>query len=295
MSTSDIRRHLEAEHVGIGLILASAIGFGTLGIFGVYAQRAALPIPTVLVFRFLLASVLVWAFLAWRDELAILRGRPLLIAIALGAVGYTAQSGLYFLGLEFMTAGLVAIVLYTYPAFVVVLAVATIGERPTRPMLAALCLAFSGIVLVTGANPAGASVVGVLVVLGGALAYACYITVSRAVLETVDPLILTAHVLPAAGVSYVLIGTATGQLEIPAAPSAWAILLCIAVFATAVPVVTFFAGLQYIGASRASIVSTAEPPVTVVLGAALFAEPVTATTVVGGALILTGVIVLERE
>ncbi|MFC4544120.1 DMT family transporter [Halosolutus amylolyticus] len=295
MSDSPTSRSLDAEYVGIALVLVSAIGFGTLGIFGTYAQRANLSIPTVLVFRFLLAGLLVWLFLAWRGEATILRGRPLWIALALGAIGYTAQSGLYFLGLEFMTAGLVAIVLYTYPAFVVVLAVATIGERPSRPMLVALCLAFAGIVLVTGANPAGASLVGVIVVLGGALAYAFYITGSRAVLDAVDPMVLTAYVLPAAGASYVVIGTASGQLAVPTAPSAWAILLSIAVFATAVPVVTFFAGLQYVGASRASIVSTAEPPVTVALGAILFAEPVTATTVVGGVLILTGVIVLERE
>ncbi|MDQ2049934.1 DMT family transporter [Natronolimnohabitans sp. A-GB9] len=295
MSGSLTRPSLTDDHVGIALVLASAVGFGTLGIFGVYAQRADLSIPTVLVFRFLLAAVLIWGFLAYRGQATILRGRPLAGAIALGAFGYTAQSGLYFLGLEFMTAGLVAIVLYTYPAFVVVLAVATIGERVTRTMLLALFLAFGGIVLVTGANPAGASVVGVLIVLGAALAYAFYITGSRAVLETVDPMVLTAYVLPAAGVSYVLIGTATGQLEVPTTPSAWTILLCIAVFATAVPVVTFFAGLQYIGASRASIISTAEPPVTVALGAALFAEPVTAATVVGGVSILAGVIILERE
>ncbi|WP_265110261.1 DMT family transporter [Halosolutus halophilus] len=289
------RRAIDAEHVGIVLVLVSAVGFGTLGIFGIYAQRANLSIPTVLVFRFLLAGVLIWAFLAWRGQVTILRGRPLLIAVALGAFGYTAQSGLYFLGLEFMTAGLVAIVLYTYPAFVVVLAIVTIGERMSRSMLVALCLAFAGIVLVTGANPAGASLVGVVVVLGGALAYAFYITGSRAVLTTVDPMVLTAYVLPAAGASYVVIGTATGQLEVPTAPIAWTILLCIAVFATAVPVVTFFAGLKYIGASRASIVSTVEPPVTVALGAVLFAEPVTLTTIVGGVSILAGVIVLERE
>ncbi|MFC6717040.1 DMT family transporter [Natrialbaceae archaeon GCM10025810] len=289
------RRTLEPDHVGIALVLVSAVGFGTLGIFGVYAQRANLPIPTVLVFRFFLAGTLVWVYLAWRGRLTILRGKPLLFALALGAFGYTAQSGLYFLGLEFMTAGLVAIVLYTYPAFVVLLAALAIDERITRPVLVALCLSFGGIVLVTGANPAGASPVGVLIVLGAAVAYACYITGSRAVLEVVDPLVLTAYVLPAAGVSYVLIGAATGQLEVPTAPTAWTILGCIAVFATAVPVVTFFAGLRYVGAGRASIVSTAEPTVTVALGAALFAEPVTATTLVGGASILAGVIVLERE
>lgn len=114
-------------------------------------------------------------------------------------------------------------------------------------------------------------------------------------LVTIDPIVLTAYVLPAAGVSFIIIGTATGELVAPTTPLAWTILLCIAVFATAVPVVAFFTGLKYIGASRAGIISTVEPPVTVALGAVLFAEPVTTVTVIGGAMILTGVIVLERE
>lgn len=288
-------RHLDSERTGLMLVFLSAVGFGTLGIFGIYAQRADLSIPTVLVFRFLFATIVVWAFLAWKGQLTLLHGRALLIALGLGAFGYATQSGLYFVGLEFMTAGMVAIVLYTYPVFVVVLAVALIGERVSRSMLIALCFALGGIALVTGANPAGASLVGVLIVLGAALAYAAYITLSRAMLMTIDPIVLTAYVLPAAGTSFVVIGTAGGDLTIPQTLSAWTILLCLGIFATAIPVVAFFAGLKQIGASRAGIISTAEPPVTVALGAVLFAEPVTMTTVIGGILILIGVIILERE
>ena len=288
-------RHLDSERTGLMLVFLSAVGFGTLGIFGIYAQRADLSIPTVLVFRFLFATIVVWAFLAWRGRLALLHGRALLIALGLGAFGYATQSGLYFVGLEFMTAGMVAIVLYTYPVFVVILAVALIGEQVSRSILVALCFALGGITLVTGANPAGVSLVGVLVVLGAALAYAAYITLSRAMLMTIDPIVLTAYVLPAAGTSFVVIGTAGGDLTIPQTLSAWTILLCLGIFATAIPVVAFFAGLKRIGASRAGIISTAEPPVTVALGAVLFAEPVTTATVIGGILILIGVIILERE
>lgn len=288
-------RHLDTERTGLVLVFLSAVGFGTLGIFGIYAQHTALSIPTVLVFRFVFATILVWAFLAWRGRLTLLRGRTLLIALGLGVFGYATQSGLYFLGLEFMTAGMVAIVLYTYPAFVVILAVTLIGERVSRPMLLALCFALGGIALVTGANPAGASLVGVLVVLGAAIAYAVYITLSRAMLMTIDPIVLTAYVLPAAGTSFVVIGAASGNLTIPQTLSAWTILICIGVFATAIPVVAFFAGLKQIGASQAGIISTAEPPVTIALGAVLFAEPVTTATVIGGLLILIGVVVLERE
>jgi len=283
------------ETVGVLLVLVSAAGFGTLGIFGVYAQRAGLSIPTVLVYRFVLGTLVVWTLLAWTGRLTLLRGRALVAGLGLGAFGYAAMSGLYFLGLEFMTPGMVAIVLYTYPAFVVVLAVLAIGERVGRRTVFALALSLGGVALAIGANPAGASVVGILIVLGASIAYAAYITLSRRVVVSTHPLVLTAHVLPAAGVTFVAIGAATGSLTVPSAPTTWGILVAIGTLATAIPVFAFFAGLERIGASRSGIVSTVEPPITVALGALLFGDPVTAVTVVGGALILTAVVLLHRR
>ncbi len=284
---------VRADRLGIALVLVSAVGFGTLGIFGIYAQRVGLSIPTVLTYRFLGAAMVVWIVLAVRGRFCPLRGRTLVIALALGAFGYATMSGLYFLGLEFMTAGMVGIVLYTYPALVVVLAAATIGERISRGTVLALALALGGVGLVVGADPAGASTFGVVIVLGAATAYAAYIVTSRAVLETVDPLVLTAYVLPAAGVTFILISTGTGGVVVPATLDAWAVLIGVATVATAVPVLAFFAGLERIGASRTGIVSTAEPVVTVVLGALLFAEPVTGATVAGGLCILSAVVLLN--
>ncbi|AXR79500.1 DMT family transporter [Natrarchaeobaculum sulfurireducens] len=286
---------MDDETVGIALVLTSAIGFGTLGIFGVLAADEGLSIPTVLALRFALAAVVVWAVLWFRGRFRLLRGRMLAIAFALGAVGYATQSGLYFLGLEFMTAGMVAIVLYTYPAFVVCLVAIVHPSRVTTVLVVALGLSIGGVALITGADPAGADPVGVLVVLGAALAYSLYIVVSQRALLTVDAEILTAFVLPAAAVTFVVFGLGTGTLAMPDGASAWAVALAIAILATVVPVLTFFAGIARIGASRASIISTAEPGVTVALGALVLGEPVTAVTIVGGTLVVVGVILIQRE
>ncbi|ARS89416.1 DMT family transporter [Natrarchaeobaculum aegyptiacum] len=286
---------MDDETIGVALVVASAIGFGTLGIFGVLAAEEGLSIPTVLALRFAIAGLVVWAVLWLRGRLRRLRGRMLAIAFALGAVGYATQSGLYFLGLEFMTAGMVAIVLYTYPAFVVCLVAVAHPDRVTTTLLIALGLSIGGVALITGADPAGADPRGILVVLGAALAYSLYIVVSQRALETVDAETLTAFVLPAAAMSFVLFGAGTDTLALPSTATAWGVTLAIAVVATAIPVLTFFAGITKVGASRASIISTAEPGVTVALGALVLGEPVTAVTIVGGALVVTGVVLIQRE
>lgn len=286
---------MDDARVGALFVFCSAAGFATLGIFGTVAGDVGLSIPTVLFFRFTLATVLVWAILGVRGRLKLLRGRNLLIGIALGAFGYAAMSGLYFLGLEFMTAGMVGIILYTYPVFVLVLAAAFLNESIGRRSVAALAVTLSGIVLITGANPAAADPRGVGIMLLGALIYASYITVSRTTLEDVAAPILTAHVLPAAAVTFLVIGLGTDSLAMPSGAVAWGSVLGIAVFATAVPIFTFFAGLSRIGAGPAAILSTVEPVITVVLGAIFLAEPVSAVVVGGGSLVLLGVVLVPRR
>lgn len=283
-----------ADRTGTLLVIVSAVGFATLGIFGKFAYTAGLTLTTVLAFRFLLATVIVWPVLAVSGSLVRLSGRSLAVAFALGAFGYAAMSGLYFWGLEFMSAGMVAIVLYTYPVFVVLLAAGTLGERITRRTALAVVLALAGVALITGTDPAGADPRGVAIVLGAALVYATYITVSRAALASVDARTLTAYVLPAAAGAFLAYGTATATLQVPVGPRGWGIVVAIAVIATVIPIFTFFAGLARIGASRAAIVSTFEPAVTVLLGAALLGEPITTATVVGGGLILGAVVLVQR-
>lgn len=283
------------DRTGIALVLVSAAGFGTLGIFGKLAAAVGLTIPTLLFFRFLLASVVVWSLLAARGRLVRLRGRDLAVGLGLGAFGYAVMSGLYFWGLSFMTAGIAGIVLFTYPVFVVALAVLVLDERITRRTALALALTLLGVVLITGADPARADPRGIAVVLAAAVVYASYITVSRIALTTVPADRLTAHVLPAAGATYLVVGTARDALAVPATGYEWGLVVAIAVVATALPIFTFFAGIARIGASRASIVSTTEPVVTLLLGAAVLDEPVTLATAAGGALVLVGVLLVQVE
>ncbi|WP_255196387.1 DMT family transporter [Halorarius litoreus] len=286
---------MDDEHVGVLLVFVSAAGFGTFATLGALADAAGLSRPTVLLFRFGLATLLVWTVLGVRGELTRLRGRNLAVGLGLGAFGYAAISYLYLLGLEYMTAGLVGIVLYTYPAFVVVIAALVLDESVTRLTGLALVLALGGVALITGADPAAADPRGIAVMLAAALLYAGYITVSRTTLGDVRPRTLSAHVMPAAAVVFLVVTTTTDSLTLPANAYEWGLVTGIAVLATAIPIFAFFAGLERLGASRTSILSTLEPVVTVALGVAVLDERLTVATVAGGVLVLAGVLLVQRR
>ena len=275
---------------------ASAASFGAMGIFGKLAYDAGVGVLTLLVVRFALAGAILAGANALRRPRVKLPRRPaLLTALGLGAIGYAAQSGLYFQALTRIEAGLTALVLYLYPALVTLAAVALGRDRFDRVRAGSLLLALAGLVLVLFVgDPAHVDALGVSLALGAAVAYTGYILISDTVLsERTDPLLLSALVCGGAAASFALAAAVSGKASFDFDPEGWLWLGAIALVSTVLAIVLFFGGLARVGPSRASIISTVEPLVTVVLAFAVFGESLTATQLVGGALVLASVVLLQ--
>jgi drug/metabolite transporter (DMT)-like permease len=75
----------------------------------------------------------------------------------------------------------------------------------------------------------------------------------------------------------------------------WGWLACLALVSTVAAVSLFFAGLQRVGPTTASIISTAEPVVTVLLAFLVFGELLGPVQLVGGALVLGAVLMLASR
>ena len=180
---------------------------------------------------------------------------------------------------------MVALILYTYPAFVTVAAIALGRAGAVAAAAVALTRRLGrGRARAAGRPaPAASSLVGALLALGAALTYATYILVSDPVIGEVDPFALALLVLTGATASFAVVGLATGSLDLALPGEAWLWLVLIALVSTVVAVSAFFAGLRRVGPSEAAILSTFEP---VVAGARLLrarraADPV---QLAGGAL-----------
>jgi drug/metabolite transporter (DMT)-like permease len=283
---------------GILLCLASAASFGAMAIFGKLAYEQGATVGTLLALRFVLAAVLFWALVVvtgrGRRVLQLAR-RDALGALALGAFGYSAQAGAYFLALKRLDASLLSLLLYTFPAMVTVAAIALGRERPTWRTGGALGLASAGLVLVLAGAAAGAlDPLGTALGLGAAVIYTTYILSSSALAARIDPVVLSALVCTGAATTLTVASTALGDLRpgaLSAAGFGW--LAGIAVVSTVAAVSLFFAGLRRVGATTASIVSTAEPVTTVLLAFLVFGETLGAVQLLGGALVIGAVVVLS--
>lgn len=276
------------------MIFTAAAGFGTLAIFGKLATSIGLNTDTLLLFRFVFATLLLWAALMVTGRAKLLTGRKLLLALGIGVV-YAAMTWLFFEGLKTLDAGIAAIVFYTYPVHVFVISFSMLDERITRLKLLALSLALVGVVLIIGVTPTGADVVGIGLVLLAAVGYATYTTGSRVALATVNSAQLTATAMVATTISMLPIGLFTGHLRIPVGVNEWGVVAGIAVIGTAIPIWLFIGGLNRVEASHASIIGTSEPLMTVVLGVILLGESLTFMTAVGGILVLLGVLIIQKD
>src|SRR4051794_30201394 len=98
---------------GALLCLVSAAGFGAIAIFGKLAYDAGVSTITLLFVRFAAATLLfTLALRLGRPQPRVAR-RALLVGIALGAVGYALQAGLFFGALQRLDASLTSLLLYT--------------------------------------------------------------------------------------------------------------------------------------------------------------------------------------
>lgn len=285
---------------GTLLCLGSGAAFGAMAIFGKLAYDEGATVGTLLSVRFSIAALLFWVVIAAGGALRegrVPARRDVGLGLALGGCGYAIQAGCYFAALERIDASLLSLLLYTYPAVVAVAAVLLGRERLQARRVTALALASSGLVLVLASAGTGTlDPLGAALALAAALVYSTYILASERVAGRVRPTVLSALVCSGAAVSLTAGAAVLGELrpgELTAAGWGW--LVCLAVVSTVGAISLFFAGLRRVGPTMASILSTAEPVVTVLLAFLVFGERLGALQLVGGALVIGAVLVLHAR
>jgi drug/metabolite transporter (DMT)-like permease len=282
---------------GVALCLVSALGFGCMAIFAKDAYRQHVGVNALLALRFAFAATLFWVIARARGPLRLPDRRLLLTALGLGAIGYAAQSGLFFGAVKRMDASTTSLLLYTYPAMVFVAALALRREHADRRRLIALGSACAGttLVLLGGGEPGSFEGLGVAMAIAAAVAYSTYILVADNVVGRIDPFVLSALIATGAAGTFWVAGAADGGLDVSLSAHGWLDIGGLVVVSTVLPIVTFLAGLRIVGPSTASILSCFEPVVTVSLAMALYGERLGPGQLAGGALVLAAVVLLQAK
>jgi drug/metabolite transporter (DMT)-like permease len=288
-----------SETRGVWLAVGSAVCFSAKAIFVKLAYPYGVSATTLLALRMAFALP-VFLLVAVRTR-GPLSGRDMFAVAALGSVGYYGASLLDFLGLQYITAGLERLIVFTYPTLTLLIALFVFGRPFDRQDLLALCVTWAGIALAFAhdlAFASNASVVwlGAGYVLASSVCYAMYLAGAGELVERLGSLRVSALALCVSTAAVFIHFAFTRPLRDMNQPTPvlW-LAATMAIFSTVLPVFMQMAAIERLGATRAAMISTLGPVATIALGAIVLHEPISSRQMMGTLLVLVGVRLAGRS
>ncbi len=281
------------------MLTAMAICFGGTWVPAAVAVESVPPF-TIAAVRFGAASLLLllWARLANRSLSPIARGDwPMIIGLAVTAVaGY---NWLFLTGLTLAPASDGAIIVPGMaPVFTVIFASVVLGERLGIRGIAGLAVAAVGLFLVVrpSGQADGTRLLGDLLFLAGAVLWGVYSVLARIASRRFNPVSTSLYGIAVGSLILVPLALLEGGVATLASAPIEALggIGYLAVFGTVGAFVLLNLGVARVGASRASAFALLVPVVGVLTSVAFLNEDLGPTTIVGGAIVLIGLWLVEH-
>lgn len=219
-----------------------------------------------------------------------------------GLAGYYGASILDFWGLQYISAALERLILFTYPTLTVLLGVLFFGKRLGKRELAALLLTYAGIALAFAhdleqAADSRAIWIGAGLVFASSLSYAVYLAWGGQLIGRLGSGRFTAlamAVATGATALHYLLARPFDELLRQSWPI-YALAAGMALFSTVIPVFMQSAAIKHLGAGRASMIGMVGPLATIFLGWWLLDEVLSAWQIGGAGVVILGVLLLSRK
>jgi drug/metabolite transporter (DMT)-like permease len=246
--------------------------------------------------RFAVASLLVLTWLAIRRPPLPSRGDAVRFLIC-GLLGISVYNGLLNQGERTISAGAAAFIVNVAPILTAILATVFLRERFKVWGWVGALVSFVGVGLIALGQPGGLEFGGgAILVVGAALCTATYFVIQRPLVARYGPLACTAYTL-LAGALFLLPFLPGGLPRIfaPGGAALAATVVALGVFPAAIGYAAWTYALGRFGAARAANFLYLVPPVAALFGFAALGETMSALTLVGAAVAITGVAIVNTR
>jgi drug/metabolite transporter (DMT)-like permease len=278
----------------VALIWAASFTAGRIAVAAMTPQTAG-------VWRYVIASVaLVVALLALEGRIPRLTPKQGVGIVLLGATGVYIYNLCFLYGIQTVPGSRAALIVALNPVFVALGAWLLLGHRlaPLKALGTALALLGAATVISHGdfvALVRGNLGRGEMLLVACTFSWVAYTLIGTRMLAGMSPLVATTYAAIAGTVMLTVTAAGTEGLALPPATlAAWGSLAFLGVLTTAVAFVWYYEGVKVIGPARAGVFINLVPVMAVVLGVLLLGESLDVATVVGGAITVAGVFLLNR-
>lgn len=279
---------------GYAFIVAAAVLWGMIGPFSRLAFQEGVAPMEVAFWRALLAWILFGGHAIIRRE-ARLYPKDIPYILVFGVCGVSLFYFAYQMAVKQGGAALAAVLLYTAPAWVIILSRIFLKESITPTKILALVLTLIGISAISMGQDAGQgsspiSVSAIVFGLTSGFCYSLYYIFGKYFTGRYSSYNLFLYVLPIGALGLLPWVTFTTKT-----PTAWLALMSLVIISTYGANSCYYLGLKYLDAGRASITATIEPVVAAVVAYFWWGEVITVQSYMGGAVILCAVILMIRS
>lgn len=279
---------------GYAFIVAAAVLWGMIGPFSRLAFQEGIAPMEVAFWRALLAWILFGGHAIIRREVR-LYPKDIPYILVFGVCGVSLFYFAYQMAVKQGGAALAAVLLYTAPAWVIILSRIFLKESITPTKILALVLTLIGISAISMGQDAdqGSSPISVSAIVFGltsGFCYSLYYIFGKYFTGRYSSYNLFLYVLPIGALGLLPWVTFT-----PKTPTCWLALMSLVIISTYGANSCYYLGLKYLDAGRASITATIEPVVAAVVAYFWWSEVITVQSYMGGAVILCAVILMIRS
>jgi drug/metabolite transporter (DMT)-like permease len=279
------------------MLLLSGLCWASIAILSKIGINSGLNATTLNTARLTIGGslIFIWLWLFRRDAIKIDFKSGVLLFF-LGLFDY-AIGGVLFLGsLHFIDSSLAFLMLYTYPALVVIVSAIAGREKFHWLKLAAVLLTFVGVglVLQAGAIETTEQWIGVGMVLGASLIFSIYLVIVESMMDRFRTSTLSLYTILFGAVGmFMILPFFPIELDAVFQPGNIVILLIVSIVSTAFALVFFLMGVRHVGATKAAVITTLEPVFVVVIASSFLGEFITGWQWLGILLQLGGVILVN--
>ncbi len=270
---------------------ASAISFGLIPLFVIPVKRAGISMDVTLFYRFLIAAVMIGAYVLIRKNSLRIR-RPDLPKLVIMGLLYALSAEFLFLGYDAMSAGIASTVLYVYPIIVALILAFGFGEKISWITKLSIGIALFGVMFMSWEGESMKfNWVGTLIVLASATSYALYMIIVNKGRLMASGIVVTFYSVLFSSLFYGIKAIINGQ-SLVLDSAYWYGFITIFSFVTVViSVLCIVLAINLVGSTPTAVLGALEPAVAVWVSVFFFGEKATWNLILGLVLILSALTV----
>ena len=273
--------------------IITSVTFGMIPLFSLPLMAKGMSYDSILFYRFLFATAALGIMLLVTGQSFRISRKDIPVIILLGFF-YTGSAMFLFKGYDFMGAGVATAIHFTYPVFVTLLMLIIFREKTSWLTWLAIVLAVFGVAIISiRGSELTMDVVGLIIVLLSAVAYASYIlTVNKSRVSDMNGRKLAFYVFIVSTILFGIKATVGGGIEKVPDGVSYVNLVLLAVVPTVISNITLVQAVHNIGGTLTSVLGAMEPVTALLIGILVFGEGFSVQEGIGVLLIIAAVTII---